>query len=120
MAYHFHQVLVLWLKGITFKRPLPPPCFSWPYAYLLLSFYKGIIFLCKAHKSYYSSPMLESTSLTRCLGLGLRKLGSGGENNCFFPAEPVALWGCVVLPAPGWTKCASDEDVPGPFQDGKG
>lgn len=46
MAYHFHQVLVLWLKGITFKRPLPPPCFSWPYAYLLLSFYKGIIFFC--------------------------------------------------------------------------
>lgn len=71
MAYHFHQVLVLWLKGITFKRPLPPPCFSWPYAYLLLSFYKGIIFLCKAHKSCYSSPMLESTSLTRCLRLGL-------------------------------------------------
>lgn len=75
MAYHFHQVLVLWLKGITFKRPLPPPCFSWPYAYLLLSFYKGIIFLCKAHKSCYSSPMLKSTSLSHCLGLERSQLG---------------------------------------------
>lgn len=86
MAYHFHQVLVLWLKGITFKRPLPPPCFSWPYAYLLLSFYKGIFFLCKAHKSYYSSPMLESTSLGRArprlVPLVLLEAGRAGESSC--------------------------------------